>query len=738
MGSETESDTGDAARIRLPGVPRLRLIAAALRHGTRSSASTGRRAVRVTLSAVAAFYIGLYGLHEPVTATYGLFAAVAMAGLSRIPGTGRQRAAVVVRVLPVGWFLVTAGTLLAVHTWTAVAGMLVIGFLLSYAAVAGPRMAGAAPGLLLLYILPCFPPYAPQTLGERLSGTTLGILLLLLAETLLLPDPPTTSYRALSADAAMTAARLASELTHPPWLLSTGAGTAARSAGEALRPSRVQESERPAGPGRKERALAHTGMAGRLLLARLQELAEPGAREPRPQSLALLDEVAASARRTSVALRTGRPAGPGRLVDVLVVHRRLRTVSIKEATSGSTAFAMQRQAMLLETAYACATLATAADLALGRRPGPAEARDGSFWYAREGTVRLWARRLSAHLTVRSVYFQNAVRVGLALAAARTVAGLDSLPHGFWAMLAALTLIRTTAEQTSAAVARALVGTLLGALAAAAMLVFAHGSTTAYVVVLPVIMLAAFWIGPTRGVGWAQGLFTLAVSAVFALLAPVTWQLAEFRFLDVLAGSAIGLVFGLLAWPRGAQKELRRDVAALLRAIGATIASTTSVLTEVPVRGQPGRPSLPGALTLAEASFAQYQSEPQRPGTPSVDWHAALMAGHHALRGSRHLPHAGDLAGSRPLAPACRAKLARDSDVLVQHYERAGALLEDARRAPPKALPPVPDETADSRPPDDPAPPVYYDAEAWLRALAADLDHIARTTAAAGPSPKDRP
>ncbi|MFF1838625.1 FUSC family protein [Streptomyces sp. NPDC058231] len=735
MGPERDTGGTTSRACPRPG-PALRRVGSALRHGTDGSAYAGRRAVRVTLAAVVAFYIGLYGLHDPVAATYGLFAAVSMAGLSRIPGTGRQRAVVELRVLPVGWVLVTAGTLLAVHTWAAVAGTLVFGFLLSFAAVAGPRLAGAAPGLQLLYILPCFPPYAPQTLGERLGGMTLGILLLVLAEVLLLPDPPVASYRALSADAAMTAARCATELARPPWSLSPETHAAARSAGDALRPFRVPESERPAGPGRRERALSQTGMAARVLLARLQKMPGPGPRSPYPPSLALLHEVAASARLTAAALRTGRPAGPGRLWNALAVYRRSRTGPLNEATTpGTTTMVMRRQAMLMEAAHAGMALATASDLALGRRLGPSETQDGSFWYAGRSTVRLWGHRLMGHLSPRSVYFQNAMRIGLALAAARTVAGVDSLPHGFWAMLAALTLIRTTAAQTGTVVRQALVGALLGALAAAALLVFAGGSTTAYAVVLPAIMLATFWIGPTRGVGWAQGMFTLVVSTVFAQLAPATWQLAEVRFLDVLTGSVIGLAIGLLAWPRGAQEELRRDVAVLLRAIGTTIASTTSVRAEDPVETQRSQVALRHALTLAESSFAQYQSEPRGPGTPGADWQATLMTGHHALRGSQRLLEPGDADGIRSLGGVCREGVARDGDELAGRYVLVGALLASAQRPPSGCRRPEPDVL----PADTPAPPVYYDAEAWLRGLAVDLDHITAATATtmAGPLPEER-
>ncbi|WP_234358633.1 hypothetical protein [Streptomyces sp. NRRL B-24085] len=49
-----------------------------------------------------------------MAATYALFAAIALGGLSRIRGTGRQRAAVLLRALPLCWVLVVVGTYLSV------------------------------------------------------------------------------------------------------------------------------------------------------------------------------------------------------------------------------------------------------------------------------------------------------------------------------------------------------------------------------------------------------------------------------------------------------------------------------------------------------------------------------------------------------------------------------------------------------------------------------------------------
>ncbi|MGV9574958.1 FUSC family protein, partial [Streptomyces nigra] len=168
-----------------------------------------RRAVRVALAASAGFYTCLYGFDEPVLALYALFAPISLGLLSTIPGSGRQRAEVMLKALPVGLALVALGTALAVHTWAAVLGMLVVGFLLAFAAVAGPRPAGAAPALQLFYILACFPPYDPGALGLRLAGLTVGVLALVLCELFVLPDPPDhPTYRRPSASARAWACRV--------------------------------------------------------------------------------------------------------------------------------------------------------------------------------------------------------------------------------------------------------------------------------------------------------------------------------------------------------------------------------------------------------------------------------------------------------------------------------------------------------------------------------------------------
>ncbi|MFI1456195.1 FUSC family protein [Streptomyces roseus] len=702
-----------------------------LRTGTGPVPAAARRAVRTTFASCTSFLVLLYAFDRPVAATYALFGAVSLAGLARIPGTGRQRAAVMVRLLPVVCFLVVLGTFLAVRTWSAVLGMAVVGFCLAFSSAAGPRAAGAAPGLQLLYILPSFPPYLPHTLGERLGGALAGLLLLIAAEAWILPDPRVPTYAARAAGAAAEAVRCAAALGRPPYVLTAPAAARARAAAESLRSSRVPEAERPAGAGLRERGLAHTGLAARTLLSRLRNLpGPPTGREPRRAGLDLLGAVRESAAGTATLLRDGRePATDS--------SELLRLRARNAHTPADLPESRRRQAALLEVADAALALRTAAEIALRGRGAhlDADAAD-RFWYVRESTVRLWWHRLAAHAGPRSVHFQNAVRIALALAVARTVAGLDSLPHGFWAMLAVVSLTRTTAVQTRGTVRSALIGTCVGALAAGTVLALAGGHTTVFAIALAPLMLFTFTVGPVKGVGWAQALFTLVVSVVFAQLSAVTWQLAEVRFLDVLIGSSIGIVCGLLAWPRGAQDELGRAVAGLLRACADDVESTTAAVTAVGRRAVP-----PGdeehrvrvTLVMAESAYAQYQSETQRPAGPGPDWQATVMTGHHVLWGAGRVLGSAD---GRPLAGGEAAGLREYAARVAAGLRRAAAVADLPRGSRDGRSPGGPGDLLPETltPPTEAAPPdaglLYFATTAWLDSLTADLETIASGPAAA--------
>ncbi|WP_199523410.1 FUSC family protein, partial [Kitasatospora sp. MBT66] len=266
---------------------------------------------------------------------------------------------------------------------------------------------------------------------------------------------------------------------------------------------------------------------------------------------------------------------------------------------------------------------------------PADQRPGPFWYAYDPAPLLRWRRFRANLTPRSVAFRNALRTAGALGAARLLAGGLDLSHGFWVLLATLTLMRTSAADTRMTLRPALVGTALGAAATAAVLLAVGEHPLVYALALPPVMLIAFTAGPALGQAWGQGLFTLVVALVFTQLAPASWRLAEARVVNVATGAAIGLLAGLCAWPRGGAQDLRRRAAALLEDSADALRETVAVLTGT---GRPGgalRRARTSAL-LTEAMYAQYRCERHDPAGDGPSWQAAVLAGQHAVRGAEPL------------------------------------------------------------------------------------------------------
>ncbi|MET8133049.1 FUSC family protein [Streptomyces sp. NPDC005251] len=689
-----------------------------------------RQSARVTIASATGFYAALYPLDQPVVAVYALFAPIALGVLSPIPGGGRDRARTVLCVLPIAVALTALGTALAVTTASAVAGMLVIGFAVSFAAAYGPAAASTAPGLLLFYVLACFPPYAPDTLPQRLVGLITGGALLVLCELLLLPAPPVQPYRARIAGAldlaAASALAAAQGHRHGP-----ERARRLRKEGLALRLSQTPPASRPTGAGRTDRGLAQAGAATRRVLDQLARTAErpKSATAADPLSEALLRGVAAGCAATAEALRGARAVpGPEALEEMVADF-----VAVRGRPSGTgrdtDAKASQRllecRSDLLTTAASALTVQAAVAVAIGGRRNSAGLPPEQFWYAEPSTTRLLTLRLTGNLTLRSVLFQNAVRTALGLGAARLVAGVLDLSHGFWVLLAVLTLGRTTAGATWSTVRSAAVGTLVGALAAGALIFGAGGTVDVYAVVLVPAMFVAFSVGPIAGPAWAQGLFTLVVAAAFSQLAPATWRLAETRLINVLAGCAIGLMCGVLAWPAGARAEVRRSMAELLRAVGPLVQVT--VVAAVCASGTSGDPRPRGGaaeeslrltrhrLRIAEGAYAQYRTEGGGdPVDGGPDWHLALNCASHAEIGSHWLPRQ-----AYGPAPPDAVRWARESvGELATAMDRAAAFPPGGVRARPTPLPP---EVVSAAP--APVLPALVDIDSWLQTLAAELTAI---------------
>lgn len=643
-----------------------------------------RRAARVTVASCAGFYVCRYVFGDPTTAVYAVFGAVSLGALADVTGRPAQRTRTYIVALAVGVVLVALGTLLAADTAAAVAGMLVVGFVVAYAGVAGTRVAAVTNGLQLFYVLPCFPPYAPEQLGQRIVGVVVGVVLLAVADRVLWPAPAPPDVARRIADAATAAGAYARALEVA---MRSGASAgdavvvmfrdAAEQAADGLRLSDLPVSQRPAGPGVRDRSLTRVAAAVRVLTRRLTAFATLLDRRAEPtvsrEASELVEAVGTALGQVGDALRgSGDAPAPGtpdgalqtfldrRLLDATGPPPALRTTLAAEA--------------ITEDAR---TLVLAARGAVGApAPDPAAITD-DLWFLNASRTRLWWRRVRAHLTPRSVYLQNAVRLAVGLAVARVVAGVFDLSHGFWVLLATLSLMRTSAGASRTALRQAFAGTLAGALVAGVVLTLVGDDLTVYAVLLPVLMVAAFAAGPLLGIAAGQAGFTVVVALIFVQVAPANWQLAEVRLLDVVVGGVVGAVIGAAVWPRGGGGEIRRVAAEGLRAGADEVVATIGYLTGAGGRAEPSA-ALARLCPLFDHTYVQYRAEPAT--RDRVDWLTILsvlrrLAGYARTLRLRHP------AGDPPPWPELTALARAAAADLAQGYRGIADAIEAGRPPP---------------------------------------------------------
>lgn len=613
-------------------------------------ASAWRRGVRVTLTAIGAFYGCRYGLGDPTMALYAVFAVLAFSLLSQTSGPPAVRTRTLLACLAFGLVDVTIATYAAVNTWVAVVAMFVFGFLVSFAGVCGVRVSEVSTGLQLLFILPSLPPFDPGSLGSRLVGLTIGMMTLVVADRLLLPDPGPPGFTERLADAADKGHALAEAIVHAGRLGGPVGGPEldrrveeAKAASLALRLAEVPLTERPSSPTRRDRGLTDAAGSLRATLHRLFALRTEVAEVPESLPVPVVAAIGSTLADVRAALlRAGPPPSTDALTAALGGERDLWREVLAEDPDSAEARSVRSVggAATLVAAIQAAEGTRAAALAVRAAHGASVPEEDSrpndrFWYARESPVTLVWHRVRQNLTVRSVELQNALRLAAGLALARFIAGEFGLSHGLWILLATLTLTRTSVRATRGALKPALLGTVIGVVLAGALLFLAGTNVVPYVVMMPIALFAAVLAGPTVGPIGLQAAFTLVVACLFSQVAPPALELARDRLVDVLIGAAVGVAVGVLAWPRGGQAELRRAGSRCLSAAADCIDTTADWIVATGPADALGRRlhEVRQALTLYESTYAQYRSEPVDNGD-RTDWFIVGVAATRAASGAQ--------------------------------------------------------------------------------------------------------
>ena len=169
------------------------------------------------------------------------------------------------------------------------------------------------------------------------------------------------------------------------------------------------------------------------------------------------------------------------------------------------------------------------------------------------------------LATRAVVVRNSVRTGLGLALAVTVTHVFPVQHGFWVVLGAMSVLRSSALTTGTRVIRAVVGTTLGFLLGVVFIELMGVEPVVLWAALPVVAFGSAYVPEVASFVAGQAMFTMMVLIIFNVINPSGWKVGLIRVEDVVVGALVGAVVSLLLWPRGAAALVSRAVDAAISA-----------------------------------------------------------------------------------------------------------------------------------------------------------------------------
>jgi uncharacterized membrane protein YccC len=163
------------------------------------------------------------------------------------------------------------------------------------------------------------------------------------------------------------------------------------------------------------------------------------------------------------------------------------------------------------------------------------------------------------LATRAVVLRNSLRTGLGLALAVAVTHVFPVQHGFWVVLGAMSVLRSSALTTGTRVLRAVAGTAVGFVLGAAVIELLGVDPHVLWVLLPVVAFGSAYVPEVYSFVAGQAAFTMMVLINFNLIVPTGWQVGLIRIEDVVVGALVGIVVSVLLWPRGATAAVSKAI-----------------------------------------------------------------------------------------------------------------------------------------------------------------------------------
>ncbi|MGE2732075.1 FUSC family protein [Mycolicibacterium vaccae] len=515
-----------------------------------------RAAVVVPLAAAVSFAVSDGSAQTPL---FTLFGSVALLVLVDFPGNRQSRALAYAGLALNGAVLIVLGTVLAPHGAAAVAAMFVLGVVVTFSGVLSETVAAGQRATLLTFVLPVCTP--PGPIDERLLGWAIALAVCVPAALYLLPP---RQHGLLRRRAARACAVLADHIDGSASEADVG------KAMDALRRTFLGNDFRPVGLSAGSRALVRVVDDLEWVADRIGHDSDVPLRNK--QNVARVLRGAAAVLRVSrpadraparteldAAMATLRTAARGRWRDDLEAILgadddedavRLGRALLHRRTVAATVGATGR----IIAAAAAADARPVWQRALGLGLPPTGASD------RLHSETLAAAQITSGLVAgQAVALRNALRTGLGLAVAVAVTQVFPVEHGFWVVLGALSVLRSSALTTGTRVWRAVIGTGIGFLLGTLLIGLLGVDPTVLWLLLPVVVFGSAYVPEIASFTAAQAAFTMMVLIFFNLIAPSGWQVGLIRVEDVVVGALVGVAVSVLLWPRGAAASVTRAV-----------------------------------------------------------------------------------------------------------------------------------------------------------------------------------
>jgi uncharacterized membrane protein YccC len=174
--------------------------------------------------------------------------------------------------------------------------------------------------------------------------------------------------------------------------------------------------------------------------------------------------------------------------------------------------------------------------------------------------------LSSQLHISSPWFRNAMRTSVGLGIGVLAMRLTGVDHGFWVLLGVISALRLDAVGTRKQAILAITGTFIGVGLGLLITIVIVTSPAILWILLPLVTFMSAWT--SGAVGFFSGqvsISTLILVALGILNWPPQASAGFARIEDIALGSLVALLVGALMWRRGAVVYLRSRIANSLRA-----------------------------------------------------------------------------------------------------------------------------------------------------------------------------